>query len=61
LAVGGWCSNKQLWLQVANTICAPTVTEALPAASIDPPTLAMTFCPNDSPMAGKVGAAFQKL
>ncbi|KAJ1488599.1 hypothetical protein T484DRAFT_1654101 [Baffinella frigidus] len=38
---------------VAHTICAPSVTEALPAASIDPPTLAMTFCPNDSPMAGK--------
>jgi len=38
---------------VAHTICAPGVEEPLPAQPIDPPTLAMTFCPNDSPLAGK--------
>ena len=38
---------------VSNTICAPDVKEALPASEIDPPTLVMTFCPNDSPFAGK--------
>jgi GTP-binding protein len=38
---------------VGYTIAAPEVTEALPADKIDPPTLVMTFCPNDSPLAGK--------
>jgi len=38
---------------VAHTICSPDVSEPLPAQPIDPPTLAMTFCPNDSPLAGK--------
>ncbi|MGH7062414.1 MAG: translational GTPase TypA, partial [Stellaceae bacterium] len=40
---------------VADTICAPEVTEALPADPIDPPTLAMTFAVNDSPLAGQDG------
>jgi GTP-binding protein len=40
---------------VADTICAPEVTEALPADPIDPPTLAMTFSVNDSPLAGQDG------
>src|SRR5258707_4656484 len=40
---------------VADTICAPEVTEALPADPIDPPTLAMTFSVNDSPLAGRYG------
>jgi GTP-binding protein len=40
---------------VADTICAPEVTEALPATPIDPPTLAMTFSVNDSPLAGREG------
>jgi GTP-binding protein len=38
---------------VSHTIATPTVLEALPSLAIDPPTLAMTFCPNDSPLAGK--------
>ncbi|HYD31249.1 MAG TPA: translational GTPase TypA [Azospirillaceae bacterium] len=40
---------------VADTICAPEVTEPLPAHPIDPPTLAMTFTVNDSPLAGREG------
>jgi GTP-binding protein len=41
---------------VANTIADPSVTEALPAQPIDPPTLAMTFAVNDSPFAGREGS-----
>jgi GTP-binding protein len=40
---------------VAQTICAPEVTEPLPAQPIDPPTLAMMFRVNDSPLAGTEG------
>ncbi len=40
---------------VADTICDPVVMEALPAQPIDPPTLAMTFSVNDSPLAGREG------
>ena len=40
---------------VADTICTPEVTEALHATPIDPPTLAMTFSVNDSPLAGREG------
>jgi GTP-binding protein len=40
---------------VAHTICALEVTEPLPAQPIDPPTLAMTFRVNDSPLAGTEG------
>ncbi|MBB4286813.1 translational GTPase TypA [Roseospira goensis] len=40
---------------VADTLCAPEVTEALPAQPIDPPTLAMTFSVNDGPLAGREG------
>ncbi len=40
---------------VADTLAAPDVTEALPAQPIDPPTLAMTFAVNDSPLAGRDG------
>jgi len=40
---------------VADTIAAPEVTVALPSQPIDPPTLAMTFSVNDSPLAGRAG------
>ncbi len=40
---------------VAMTICDPVVEAPLPAQPIDPPTLAMTFRVNDSPLAGTEG------
>jgi GTP-binding protein len=40
---------------VADTICAPEVAEPLKAQPIDPPTLAMIFSVNDSPLAGTEG------
>ena len=40
---------------VANTICDPAVTEPIAAQPIDPPTLAMRFAVNDSPLAGREG------
>jgi GTP-binding protein len=40
---------------VADTICVPEVMAALAAQPIDPPTLAMTFSVNDSPLAGREG------
>jgi GTP-binding protein len=44
---------------VADTICDPQVTEALPAQPIDPPTLTMTFRINDGPLAGQEGDKVQ--
>lgn len=41
---------------VADTICATEVSVALPSQPIDPPTLAMTFSINDSPLAGREGS-----
>ena len=40
---------------VSDTVCAPEVSMPLPAQPIDPPTLAMTFSVNDSPLAGREG------
>ena len=40
---------------VANTICNPSVTVPIAAQPIDPPTLAMRFSVNDSPLAGREG------
>jgi GTP-binding protein len=44
---------------VSHTICAPEVGSPLPAQPIDPPTLAMTFRINDSPLAGTEGDKVQ--
>jgi len=41
---------------VADTLCAPEVDAPLSATPIDPPTLAMTFSVNDSPLAGREGS-----
>ncbi len=41
---------------VANTIADAAVVEPIYAQPIDPPTLAMTFSVNDSPMAGREGS-----
>jgi GTP-binding protein len=41
---------------VAMTICDPSIEQALTAQPIDPPTLAMTFRVNDSPLAGTEGS-----
>ncbi|HEY0623804.1 translational GTPase TypA [Sphingomonas sp.] len=40
---------------VANTIADTSVSEAIQAQPIDPPTLSMRFAVNDSPMAGREG------
>ncbi len=40
---------------VADTICAPEFEGAIAAQPVDPPTLAMTFSINDSPLAGREG------
>ncbi|MCP9222670.1 translational GTPase TypA [Erythrobacter sp. LQ02-29] len=41
---------------VANTIADPSVSEPIQAQPIDPPTLAMRFAVNDSPLAGREGS-----
>ena len=41
---------------VANTLADPSVTEPIAAQPIDPPTLAMRFAVNDSPLAGREGS-----
>jgi GTP-binding protein len=42
-------------LQISDTLCHPQNVEALPALSVDEPTVSMTFQVNDSPFAGKEG------
>ena len=42
-------------LSISDTLCDPTCVEALPALSVDEPTVSMTFMVNDSPFAGKEG------
>ena len=44
---------------VADTLCDPAVTEAIPAQPIDPPTISVTFGINDSPLAGRDGKKVQ--
>ncbi|WP_333823260.1 translational GTPase TypA [Pinisolibacter sp.] len=40
---------------VADTFCDPSVTQAMTAQPIDPPTVTMSFLVNDSPLAGTEG------
>jgi hypothetical protein len=40
---------------IGDTICAPTVMDCLEPGTIDPPTLAMEFCPNSSPIGRMTG------
>jgi GTP-binding protein len=42
-------------LDISDTLCDPTNVEALPAMSVDEPTVSMTFMVNNSPFAGKDG------
>ncbi len=41
---------------VADTLCHPSVSTPIRARPVDPPTLAMTFSINDSPLAGREGS-----
>jgi GTP-binding protein len=41
---------------VADTICDVSVETPIPSLPVDPPTLAMTFSVNDSPLAGREGS-----
>jgi GTP-binding protein len=50
IAIAGFAETT-----VADTICAPEVETALPSSPVDPPTLAMSFVVNDSPLAGREG------
>ena len=42
-------------LNISDTLCDPETVEALPALTVDEPTIAMTFQVNDSPFAGRDG------
>jgi len=42
-------------LNISDTLCDPNNVEALPALSVDEPTVSMTFQVNNSPFAGKDG------
>ncbi|WP_114417216.1 translational GTPase TypA [Marinospirillum perlucidum] len=42
-------------LNISDTLCDPEAPEALPALTVDEPTVTMTFQVNDSPFAGKEG------
>jgi len=42
-------------LHISDTLCDPNHVEALPALSVDEPTISMTFQVNDSPFAGQEG------
>lgn len=49
------CINGIDKLSISDTLCDPTCVEALPALSVDEPTVSMNFIVNDSPFAGKEG------
>ena len=42
-------------LNISDTLCDPGTVEALPALTVDEPTISMMFQPNSSPFAGKEG------
>ncbi len=42
-------------LNISDTLCDPSMVEALPPLSVDEPTVSMTFQVNDSPFAGQDG------
>ncbi|QIL90879.1 translational GTPase TypA [Microbulbifer harenosus] len=42
-------------LNISDTLCHPDAPEALPALTVDEPTVSMTFQVNDSPFAGQDG------
>jgi GTP-binding protein len=42
-------------LDISETVCDPSAVEALPALTVDEPTISMTFQPNTSPFSGKSG------
>jgi len=42
-------------LNISDTICDPNTVEAMPALTVDEPTISMTFQVNDSPLAGQEG------
>ncbi len=42
-------------LNISDTLCNPDLVEALPALTVDEPTVSMTFQVNNSPFAGKEG------
>lgn len=44
---------------VADTLCDMSLSEALPAQPIDPPTISMSVTVNDSPLAGREGDKVQ--
>lgn len=49
------CINGIDGLSISDTLCDPECVEALPALSVDEPTVSMTFIVNDSPFAGLEG------
>jgi GTP-binding protein len=49
------CVNGIDGLSISDTLCDPEHVEALPALSVDEPTVSMTFMVNDSPFAGLEG------
>ncbi len=42
-------------LKISDTLCDPSTVEAMPALTVDEPTISMTFQVNDSPFAGREG------
>ena len=49
------CVSGMDELFISDTLCDPQNVEALPALTVDQPTVSMTFQVNDSPFAGKEG------